>query len=419
MNLFQLSETCFTATALAYVAATLLYLIYMGWRHRLVGGLAFAGALIGVAFHTLGLTLRWIQAGIHHPPFTNLYESLLFFGWGIVLFYVFLEWKYKIRLAGAFIFPIALGAMGAAVLSGDKEIGQLVPALQSNWLHAHVAVASLAYAAFVASFGLSLLFLIKDGVRREKIGAGAAFSVAGLLAICDKFQVLSGNFRMDHLAADLTGEPFVFFPLAGRLLLASLVFSTVAGILYLSFTPAAKGQNPSAPASTWPRLLLSLGFLFALAGFLALMILVDRHPATRLFSNPFKIVILMLAVLIAGGMLILDYKFDSVRDSLPPADFLDHLSYLSVMVAYPLMTAVIITGAVWANYAWGSYWSWDPKETASLITWFIYTLYLHARFTANWTGRRVALISIVGFISVVFTFLGVNILLSGLHSYAS
>jgi len=146
---------------------------------------------------------------------------------------------------------------------------------------------------------------------------------------------------------------------------------------------------------------------------------VGDNPQTRLFSNPFKIVILMLAVLTAAAMLILDLKFDSIREALPEADFLDHLSYVSVMIAYPLMTAVIITGAVWANYAWGSYWTWDPKETASLITWLIYTLYLHARITANWSGRRVALISIIGFVSVVFTFLGVNILLSGLHSYAS
>jgi len=417
MDLFQWSETCFTATALAYVAATVLYLIYMGWRNRLLGGLAFTAAVVGVLFHTLGLAFRWLQAGIHHPPFTNLYESLLFFGWGIVFFYIIIELKYKVRIAGAFIFPIALGAIGAAVLSGDKEIGQLVPALQSNWLHAHVAVASLAYAAFVASFGLSLMFLIKEGVSREKIGAAAAFSVAGLLAICDKFHVLLGNFRMDNLAGAMTGEKFISFPLPGRLLLASLVFAGVAGILYLS-APPAETKAHSAP-SAWPRLILLLGFLFALLGFLTLILQVSGNPETRLFSNPFKIVIVLLAALIAGGMLILDFQFDSIREALPAADFLDHLSYLSVMIAYPLMTAVIITGAVWANYAWGTYWSWDPKETASLITWFIYTLYLHARFTANWTGRRVALISIVGFISVVFTFLGVNILLSGLHSYAS
>lgn len=82
------------------------------------------------------------------------------------------------------------------------------------------------------------------------------------------------------------------------------------------------------------------------------------------------------------------------------------------------LTIGVITGAVWANSAWGSYWSWDPKETWSLITWLIYAAFLHCRYARGWTGRRAAWISIIGFLSVLFTYIGVNLLLSGLHSYA-
>jgi cytochrome c-type biogenesis protein CcsB len=89
------------------------------------------------------------------------------------------------------------------------------------------------------------------------------------------------------------------------------------------------------------------------------------------------------------------------------------------MVGFPLMTLVIVTGAIWANKAWGRPWGWDPKETASLVTWIIYLLYLHTRLTQGWTGRRSNLVAIVGFLSVVFTYLGVNLLLSGLHAYAT
>lgn len=101
----------------------------------------------------------------------------------------------------------------------------------------------------------------------------------------------------------------------------------------------------------------------------------------------------------------------------PSIGLLDEINYKSIVIGFPMLTVGIITGAAWANYAWGSYWSWDPKETWSLITWFIYAAFLHARFTRDWRGRKSAILSIVGFASVWFTYFGVNYLLSGLHSY--
>jgi cytochrome c-type biogenesis protein CcsB len=103
---------------------------------------------------------------------------------------------------------------------------------------------------------------------------------------------------------------------------------------------------------------------------------------------------------------------------LPSTKLLDEINYRSVLIGFPMLTLGIVTGAAWANYAWGSYWSWDPKETWSLITWFIYAAFLHARLTRGWSGRKTAILSIVGFGAVIFTYFGVNYLLSGLHSYA-
>ncbi len=103
---------------------------------------------------------------------------------------------------------------------------------------------------------------------------------------------------------------------------------------------------------------------------------------------------------------------------LPSTDVLDEVIYKANAVGFLLLGVGIITGAVWANYAWGSYWSWDPKETWSLITWLIYAVFLHARITRGWRGTKTAVLSIIGFCGVLFTFLGVNYLLSGLHSYA-
>jgi len=103
---------------------------------------------------------------------------------------------------------------------------------------------------------------------------------------------------------------------------------------------------------------------------------------------------------------------------IPGIHILDELIYQNVVFGFLLLTIGIITGSVWANSAWGSYWSWDPKETWSLITWLVYALLLHARLVRGWHGRRIAWVSILGFSCVIFTYLGVNFLLSGLHSYA-
>jgi cytochrome c-type biogenesis protein CcsB len=102
----------------------------------------------------------------------------------------------------------------------------------------------------------------------------------------------------------------------------------------------------------------------------------------------------------------------------PSTSVLDELTHQLVMFGFLFLCAGIITGAVWANSAWGRYWGWDPKETWSLITWFVYATLLHARLMRGWRGRRIAYLSIIGFGAVLFTYFGVN-LLPGLHSYQS
>lgn len=103
---------------------------------------------------------------------------------------------------------------------------------------------------------------------------------------------------------------------------------------------------------------------------------------------------------------------------LPSAQRLDLYAYRFHAFAFPLWTFAVAAGAVWAEYAWGRYWGWDPKETWALVTWVIYACYLHARSTAGWRGVRAAVIAIIGLVSFWFNFIGVNLLFSGLHSYA-
>lgn len=121
------------------------------------------------------------------------------------------------------------------------------------------------------------------------------------------------------------------------------------------------------------------------------------------------------ALAFGAAVLYLLQRRDTIR-WLPKAAVLDEIGYKAVVLGFPMMALVIILGALWAEIAWGSYWSWDPKETASLVTWLIYGGYLHARVVRGWRGTRSALLLILGFAATLFTYFG-NYFLGGLHSY--
>lgn len=116
---------------------------------------------------------------------------------------------------------------------------------------------------------------------------------------------------------------------------------------------------------------------------------------------------------------LIDLKRSDERKILHDSETSDMLSYRVVVFGFLMLSVVIISGAIWAQKAWSRYWAWDPKETWSLITWIIYAIYLHLRLRKNWRGKSAAWFSIIGFVSVIFTFVGVNVLLPSIHSYVS
>jgi cytochrome c-type biogenesis protein CcsB len=281
------SSLLFNVTTIAYLGSMLLFFAFLASRVKSLGLLGSTFAVAGLAVQTAAIGLRWRESyvmGVGHAPLSNLYESVVFFSWTIVLIYLLLDLRYHYRVIGAFVMPFALLGMTWAQLTLDSGIEPLVPALQSNWLLYHVVTCFLGYAAFAVACGISIMFLIRDS-------AGA-------------------------------------------------------------------GQSAAAAAES-------------------------------------------------GG----------VVGFFPPTRVLDDLNYRAIMVGFPLLTLGIVTGAAWANYAWGTYWSWDPKETWSLIVWFVYAAFLHARITRGWVGRRAAWLSVIGFAATIFCYLGVNLFLSGLHSY--
>jgi cytochrome c-type biogenesis protein CcsB len=111
-------------------------------------------------------------------------------------------------------------------------------------------------------------------------------------------------------------------------------------------------------------------------------------------------------------------KTAGIMTHLPRPLILDRLSYRAILFAFPVWTFGIMAGAIWADHAWGRYWGWDPKETWSFITWVVYACFLHARATAGWRGRRAAYVQLAGFACLMFNLAGINLWVTGLHSYA-
>jgi cytochrome c-type biogenesis protein CcsB len=150
------------------------------------------------------------------------------------------------------------------------------------------------------------------------------------------------------------------------------------------------------------------------------------NPLVPALQNPPLLITHIVVAVIAYGAFSISFAAAALyliqpeggKAGLPKPALLDEMGYRAVIIGFPLMTLTVVIGGLWAEKAWGTYWSWDPKETASLITWLIYGAYLHARVARGWTGRRAAWLLVLGFVSVLFCFFG-NLFFGGLHSYGN
>jgi len=357
------SSLFFGLSTMAYILAMMTYITYLAFKKHQVGIMATIITIFGFVSQTLAIILRWKEFAdlsgmgfVKSAPLTNLYESLIFFVWCLILGYLIIEFKFKNRSFGAFITPIAGLALAFIDLSGvSKEIQPLVPALKSNWLLAHVTMSFIAYAAFALSFSTGIMYLITTTEKRNEVAYLFWTITFGI------FVTVLVTMGIDLFTFKVKVRPEIF--------VKSYLFKT-------SFL------NPSS--------------------------------AVKIISWIISIVTLFIIWRYGSILKRIIEKFNVT------ADMLDEITYKSIAVGFPIFTlGGLIFGAIWADQAWGVYWSWDPKETWSLITWFIYAFYLHSRMIKGWRGRKVAIVAVIGFMAVIFTYLGVNLLLSGLHAYGS
>ncbi len=382
----------------------------------------------GLVANTAAVAHRWYEAG--HPPFASIYEMLLSFVWTLAALTLIAEKRYGVKVIGTVTMPVAIVGVVLMELL-PSEVRPLVPALQSTWLHVHVTLAMLAYAACALSFALAMMFLIQDKMKTEIfLTATSIFTVGIYGAILTRFEKWGG---LNVVAWDAQNKTEVFISRGVRLFvtipdlgwLMLLVFAAVAVPLVLSVAGQIRKNEvllATANRGVFVSILLqSLALIFFLVRARA-----GQYPsldaeglyATALPASPFILSALVGGIFANLLYLLMLWRREDLERLLPDADALDRITYKTICIAFPLLTLMIAAGAYWANRAWGSYWNWDPKETWAAITWLVYAGYLHMRITRGWRGRRAAYFAILGFGVVMFTFFGVTYLLPGLHAYA-
>lgn len=415
------------AVLMFYGAAAVLYIGFAVTGIDRYVQFASLATWAGFIANTSAAAHRWYAAG--RPPFSNIYEMLLCFIWTLAALTLFVEQRYRVRVVGTVTMPLAvLGVVLMQLL--PSAVRPLVPALQSTWLHIHVTFAMLSYAACAVSFALAMMFLIQDRIKSETFLAATSLLLAGIYGgVLTRFaggalQVVAWDAADGHEMFVAERTPLmVNIPDLGWLML--LVFTTSVIPLAIYLWQAAR---PGFVALAWSNRIFGLAALLqviALIAFLA-RIRSGTYPsqqteglfATSTSASPFLLAGILGGLVASLHYLMLAWRRDGLERILPSAPKLDWLTYKTIGIAFPLLTLMIATGAYWANRTWGSYWSWDPKETWALITWLTYAGYLHMRIARGWRGRRAACFAILGFAIVLFTFFGVTYLLPGLHAYA-
>jgi len=384
---------------------------------------------IGFVANTLAVAHRWYLSG--RPPFASIYEMLLSFVWTLALLTLVAEKKFGVKIIGSITMPLAVVCVILMQLL-PSEVRPLVPALQSTWLHVHVTLAMLSYATCAVSFALAMMFLIKDDFSTDLFLAWTSTLVSGIYLgiVATRFERWGG---LSVTAWDVQNKSdvflgrgvrlFVTIPELGWLFVIALLGALAPLALYFL---ARTRHNASYLAVANKAVFVGILLQVVVLGAFVLRVKDSSYTSpyqegvypTSLAASPFILGGMVAAIFASLLYLMLLWRRTDLQDLLPSGDTLDRVTYKTICIAFPLLTGMIATGAFWANRTWGSYWSWDPKETWAAITWLVYAGYLHMRVTRGWRGRRAAYFAILGFGVVIFTFLGVTYLLPGLHAYA-
>ena len=468
---FLYSDALVMLALISYICAAVLLVTNLFVKENVLNRLGLITTAMGYCFNLSGWMIRWVEAGDkegwkagingvwRYFPLDNLYALTLGFCAGAGLTTLVVIRKSKYRALGALSMPILVVVLSLGMMLGSG-IATLPPILDSYWRPIHVSIATLAYGVCLFSFGLAFAYLLKDGIRFEGVALWTA--LYGLLAFVmlgfgtvDAFEIFRGQYSV-NLAMDKSSLPLrTELPMVGPLMTITLLLLVAAVVLF-----ALDHFNKDENARKWGwKVFYSAAVLQAVV-LVVLFVQIktldnptarinpSQYPAFGVWmseqsqetvtpenaqrwvqqnssllklsmnSNPVEFGGLIGLTVALFLVALFSLKRDTVVSALPPLKTIDSLLYRTVGVAFPLLSLLLITGAVWANESWGRYWGWDSKEVGALVAWMAYAGFLHTRIAHGWRGRRSAYFALLGFALVIFTWLGVSFIIPGLHSYA-
>ena len=420
------------------------------------------------------MTSPWV---FRYIPFANLYDLSLAFAFGAGFVTLLFAHRRSFRVLSAFTLPVAALILTLARFIGNEFI-DLPPVLDSYWRPIHVGDASLSYGIALVCFGVAVMYLLKDGVKIEAMAIWSSIFGIAVLATVSKFSVFTefvyraGLFVPSGIGKKPFSAPFRLevpyvgpaLAIAGLLLAGAIVsflfylyqnndkaktighyvlkLALVAQVVSIGLLVVGIGDNTNVGQRLQAQLSQNTG-QYVTAGMaiaenqdLSVSELSQMTPRQfeqmgrsyvqgsgdqmfmSLNTNPVEVAALITALVATLFVIFFGFRTETLRERLPSLESLDSLMYKTACLAFAGLAMLLITGAIWANESWGRPWGFDSKETGALIAWLTYAAFLHTRIARGWRGRSSAYFAIVGFLLVIFTYLGVSYLLKGLHSYA-
>ncbi|MDT9726698.1 c-type cytochrome biogenesis protein CcsB [Xylanibacillus composti] len=358
--------------------------------------------LAAFGLHAVYFILRWISAG--HIPNSNMFEYLVLLAGLITIAFLILFAIYRTPVLGMFALPVTVVILIYASVY-PWQTSPLIPQLQSNLLIIHVTTAALGEAFFAIGFAAGFIHLVRT-VNYAGTGKTERREQRGLELVFWVILVFIGFVLMHFLFKGLGYQAEFNYPTEerGEVITKNVTYSMppiVGPHQYekVSMDTFLGTSEPWVEAPGWLKGINSASKLNT--------IIWSLLSGTALYW----LVRLILRRKIGAAV-------QPATKDLDP-ELLDEISYRSIAIGFPIFTlGALIFAMIWAQIAWSRFWGWDPKEVWALITWLFYSYYLHIRLSKGWIGKPSSWLAVVGFIIVMFTLIGVNLLIAGLHAYA-